>query len=104
MKTNNHDIEYDIYLNDIVVGSFLTIEDPAADYYFGREIHIDDKYKRRGIAQSIISEYLNQIQKPFRLCIATESSSAVGFWENYFKNSPYKVKSIRGAIYEISKM
>lgn len=95
-KENDQYKDYNIYFKNKHIGILQTVEN---DVIFIRQIHIYDEYKRKNHATKIIDFLLNQKKKDIKLCVATNSQSAIAFWKNYFKEK--NVTNIRGEIYQI---
>ena len=89
--------DYDIIIDNKIVGLLQLIDDTSRDYTFIRQIEVYEP--RKGIATQVVDELVKQ--KTVRLCVATESESAVKFWEAYLKDK--NCKNIRGTIWEIYK-
>lgn len=69
------------------------------DRIFIRQIRIYDKYKRKGHARNVVRLLFKAFNKNIRFCIATNSESAILFWEQILKENTHK--HVRGDIYEI---
>lgn len=67
---------------------------------FIRQIRVFENFKRQGHASRIIEFLLEKYNRPIRLCIATNSKSAVAFWGDFLKT--HKNNHIRGEIYELT--
>ena len=69
------------------------------DKIFIRQIRIDGIHKRKGHARNVIKLLFKTFNKNIRFCIATNSKSAILFWDQILKENTHKY--IRGDIYEI---
>lgn len=96
-------IDYNIIFNGENVGLIQTIELEERDYIFIRQIHIEKDFRNKGIARKVVSYFIENHDKAFRFCIATNSESAIHFWNSYLGKTSYNKNNLRGDIWEIRK-
>lgn len=90
-------IDYDIIFNGIKIGR-LDIHE-YDNKVFIRHIDISECYRRCGHARNIIDYMFKLFNKNISFCIATNSESAVCFWEKILSET--NNIHIRGNIYEL---
>lgn len=66
---------------------------------FIRQIRIFEEYRRSGHAKNMIEYLKGKFKRNIGFCIATNSGSAIKFWENILENNKYE--HIRGDIYKL---
>lgn len=90
-------IDYDIYKKNEKIGILQTVNNK--EYTFIRQVHIFDEYQRNGYATLLFENLIDISNKNIRLCIATNSNSAIHFWNNFLmKHLNFHIK---GHIYEL---
>ena len=101
-RDSDCDISYKIMLDDKEVGTFLTIEDERK-FVFIRQISICDEFKRLGIAKQVIDNFVSDSKKPVRFTIATNSKSAILFWNKYLQTTSFKKTNIKENSWQLEK-
>lgn len=99
---NNEYKDYNIYYNNVIVGILQTVESDTSEYTFGRQIRIFEDFQRMGIGTKVI-DYIVNMKRSFKFCIATNSIKAVNFWKMYLNNTKFHKTNIRGEIWQIDK-
>ena len=89
-------IDYTILIDDVAVG-YLGIRN-TEDFIFIRQIRIYKEYRHQGYASCTVDGLLKYFNKKIKLCVATNSESAVSFWKTYL-GEQHKVLKERGNIF-----
>ena len=92
-------LDYDILFDNTKIGS-LNITD-REDSVFIRHINILPEHRRHGHARNVLDEIFDSFEKDICFCIATNSDSAVQFWNRILKERGFE--HIRGNIYRVHK-
>ena len=90
-------VDYDILKDKQKIGILQIVN--HNEYIFVRQVHIFEEYQRKGYATLLFEEFIDISFKNIRFCIATNSNSAIHFWEFFLKK--HKNIHIKGHTYEL---
>lgn len=101
VRENDSYIDFEILYGNDTVG-ILNINFTKSNQIFIRQIRIFEQYRKQHHATHTVDYLLCLYTKDVIFSIASQSQSAIDFWNNYMSKNKKRVKHLKGLTYQVS--